>query len=210
MKCPHCLVGIHEHFRDLPLQEWDGRHWSANIMQCPECDKVIIRLLAIQAKPRRVETILAYPKSVSRGPVPREVPAPYANDYKEACLVFADSEKASAALSRRCLQAILRNVAKTKAHDLSKQIDEVIASSALPAHLAQAIDAIRNIGNFAAHLQKDTNTGAILDVEPGEAEWCLEVLEGLFDFYFVKPTQLAAKKKTLNDKLLAAGKPPMK
>jgi hypothetical protein len=54
------------------------------------------------------------------------------------------------------------------------------------------------------------NTGEIIDVEPGEAEWLLNVLEGLFDHYFVQPAILAAKKDALNKKLADAGKPPMK
>jgi hypothetical protein len=33
------------------------------------------------------------------------------------------------------------------------------------------LDAIRTIGNFAAHPIKSTSSGEIVDVEPGEAEW---------------------------------------
>jgi len=57
-----------------------------------------------------------------------------------------------------------------------------------------ALHHIRIIGNFAAHPEKTVNTGAIVDVEPGEAEWTLDVLESLFDFNFVRPAQLAARK----------------
>jgi hypothetical protein len=45
--------------------------------------------------------------------LPSEVPPEFANDYKEACLIIANSPKASAALSRRCLQNILREKAGT-------------------------------------------------------------------------------------------------
>ena len=48
------------------------------------------------------------------------------------------------------------------------------------------------------------------NVEPGEAEWNLDVLEDLFDFYFVRPARTAAKVDALNKKLIEAGKPPMK
>ena len=68
----------------------------------------------------------------------------------------------------------------------------------------------RNIGNFAAHPIKSTNSGEIVEVELGEAEWTLDVLEGLFDFYFVQPAQIQAKKEALNKKLAEAGKPPLK
>jgi hypothetical protein len=139
-----------------------------------------------------------------------EVPEELSADYKEACLVLPDSAKASAALSRRCLQVLLREVAKVKPSDLSREIGEVLASKSLPTHLAEAVDAVRNVGNFAAHPIKSTSTGEIVDVEPGEAEWLLDVLEGLFDFYFVQPAILQNKKAALNKKLAEAGKPPMK
>ena len=120
------------------------------------------------------------------------------------------SPKASAALSRRCLQNLLRDAAKVKHSDLSKEIQEVLDSNALPSHLAESIDSIRIIGNFGAHPNKSLSTGEILPVEPHEAEWNLEVLEELFDFYYVKPAVTAAKKTALNAKLGDAGKPPMK
>ena len=72
------------------------------------------------------------------------------------------------------------------------------------------MDAVRHIGNFAAHPIKSTNTGEILPVESGEAEWNLDVLEGLFDFYFVAPAKLQNRKDQLNAKLKEAGKQPMK
>jgi hypothetical protein len=80
----------------------------------------------------------------------------------------------------------------------------------LPTHLTESIDAVRNIGNFAAHPIKSTSTGEIVDVELGEAEWLLDVLESLFDFYFVQPAILKAKRDALNKKLMDAGKPSLK
>jgi hypothetical protein len=72
------------------------------------------------------------------------------------------------------------------------------------------VDAVRNIGNFAAHPIKATATGEVLPVEPGEAEWNLDVLEALFDFFFVQPAVIKRKRDALNKKLASAGKPPVK
>lgn len=63
--------------------------------------------------------------------------------------------------------------------DLADQIDEVLPR--LPTSIGHNVDAIRQIGNFAAHALKSTSTGTIVDVEDGEAEWSLDVLEELFD-----------------------------
>jgi hypothetical protein len=155
-------------------------------------------------------SFMVHPRGISRAPLPPDVPDLYAQDYREACLVLSDSPKASAALSRRCLQNVLRAIPKVKPSDLSKEIDEILNSKQLPSHLADAIDAIRVLGNFAAHPMKSTNTGAILEVEEGESEWLLDVLEGLFDFYFVQPAILQKKRDLLNKKLQDAGKPPLK
>ena len=155
---------------------------------------------------------LVRPKSSTRPPCPTEVPKQFASDYSEACIVLPDSAKAAAALGRRCLQNLLRDHVgiKVKGGNLADEIQSVIDSSKLPSDLTESIDAIRNVGNFAAHPMKSQHSGEILDVEPGEAEWTLDVLEDLFDFYFVRPEQRRKKREALDLKLKEAGKPAMK
>lgn len=139
-----------------------------------------------------------------------EVPTTIAQDYKEACLVLADSPKASAALSRRCLQLLLRSAGGANHGDLYGEIQQVLDAKALPTALAESIDAVRVVGNFAAHPIKSKSTGEVVPVEPHEAEWNLDVLESLFDFYFVMPARIKAKRAALNAKSADAGKPPLK
>ncbi|WP_244207013.1 DUF4145 domain-containing protein [Caballeronia pedi] len=179
-------------------------------MECPACNQAIIYLRGTDKNgytehaPR-----LVFPKATPRQAASPEVPSSIAQDYHEACAVLVDSAKASAALSRRCLQSILRE--NGFAHkDLAPAIQALLESKQLPLAIADNVDAIRNIGNFAAHPMKDTNTGEILPVEPQEAEWNLDVLEELFDFFYVQPEKARQKRAALNEKLQAAGKPPMK
>ena len=80
---------------------------------------------------------MLWPDATER-PVPPEVEAEspeVAADFHEAVAVFPKSKKASAALARRCLQAVLVSKAGAKARDLAAQIDEVLSS--LPPELAQ-------------------------------------------------------------------------
>jgi hypothetical protein len=188
------------------------------VRTCPACHKYIISL---NEKYNRYQAggakgyhnqrqFLCYPKAISRTPLPPEVPVPYAVDYKEACLTLLDSPKASAALSRRCLQHLLREEAKVKPGNLADEIQEVLDHGKLPSHLLDSLDAIRNIDNFAAHPIKSKASGEIIEVEPGEAEWNLDVLESLFDNFFVQPALLQKKRDALNAKLKEAGKPDMK
>jgi hypothetical protein len=72
------------------------------------------------------------------------------------------------------------------------------------------VDTVRNFGNFAAHTITDQTTLQIIDVEPEEADYCLDVLDSVFDHYYVKPAQAKAIKAALNEKLMAAKKPPVK
>jgi Domain of unknown function (DUF4145) len=187
---------------------------------CAACQKIVLELghgqIARNPQGRDVvvgvpvQMRIVHPKAVSRSLLPAEVPTEFTVDYSEACLVLPDSENASAALSRRCLQHLLREKSGAKKGDLTNEIQQVLDSGKLPTYLAEDLDAIRNIGNFAAHPVKATNSGAIVDVEPHEAEWLLNVLEGLFDFYFVQPARAQAKRAALNAKLRSMGKPPLK
>ena len=223
MKCPHCLVSFHDSWTSWFFRGGDGRKavvhdreasFAFSSTTCPSCKKLIFELNRLSRQtpsrpsPKETKTIV-YPKASAR-PVAEEVEEKFASDFREAGLVITDSEKASAALSRRCLQNLLREKAGTKAGNLANQIQEVLDSGKLPSHLGEAIDAVRAIGNFAAHPIKSTSSGEVIDVAPGEAEWNLDTLEGLFDFYFVQPAQLAKKRDALNKKLKDAGKPSLK
>jgi hypothetical protein len=154
-----------------------------------------------------------YPVGSNRGPAPKEIPEGIAADYSEAALVLPLSAKASAALSRRCLQSVLHEAGYTQ-KDLSKQIDAALAETdtrkALPSGVHSIVDAIRNFGNFSAHKITDQTSLQVIDVEPHEAEFCLDVLDSVFDHYYVKPVQAKAMKDALNAKLAAANKPPAK
>jgi hypothetical protein len=233
MKCPHCFVAIFAAPENINIGEDPDGKWTLTSTTCPSCRKLILSLNRYQAeqghgavknpptsqygsfpasanyRPAQYETTMIRPRG-SRPPVSADVPQEVACDYREAAQVLAVSAKASAAMSRRCLQNLLRTAAGVKAGDLANEIQQVLDSRSLPSQLAEALDAVRNIGNFAAHPIKSKGTGEIVDVESGEAEWQLEVLDGLFDFYYVQPSILKAKKEALNKKLQDAGKPPMK
>lgn len=121
-------------------------------------------------------------------------------------MVLSISPKASAALSRRCLQHLLRNAANVPAGDLYNEIQDAISNSRMPSYLADQVDQIRKIGNMSAHPMKSKQTGMIVEVEPHEAEWTLDVLELLFDFYYVQPAIAKAKAAQLVAKVADAKK----
>ena len=219
MKCPHCLTEFHDNPQNIDIGHDQDGYWLLVQQTCPACNRFVLHLQCGDSRIRlgdivglrNVEkNILVRPKGINRSPCPPEIPDGFATDYREACLVVADSAKASAALSRRCMQHILREKAGIRHSDLATEIQECLDKRVFPTYIADSLDAVRNIGNFASHPIKTKSTGEIVDVEPGEAEWNLDVLEALFDFFFVGPAKVKAKKEALNKKLDDAGKPPMK
>lgn len=211
MKCPHCLTSYHDELIETNIGN-GGRnegYWSIKHEVCPTCDKSIIFLS--EKNQFQTKNKLIYPKKISRNPLPQEVTdISLTNDYNESCLVLDESPKASAALSRRCLQHILREKGSVKNGTLDSEIQQILDKNALPSDIADNLDAVRVIGNFAAHPMKSTNTGEVVDVEPEEAEWNLEVVEQLIDYYYVRPAISKMKKDALNAKLSETGKQPLK
>ena len=210
MKCPHCQVSFFEKWIMKSIVENNSSVWHTKSDLCPTCNKNTIYLVEHpRAGGHPKQEFLVFPRNASR-PLPKEVTELYSKQFSQAVEVLPISHEASAAISRRCLQLLLREEAKVTPQDLSKEIQEVIDSHSLPSDLEESIDAIRIIGNFASHPIKSTNTGEIVNVEEGEAEWTLEVLEDLFDYYLVKPIIRKKKRDALNQKLEDAGKKPMK
>jgi hypothetical protein len=216
MRCPHCTISIHEDWGNgqIIANMVLNNDWCTQIMRCPECRKDIIRLgRRMQGGPMPDTWMQVYPLGNSRGPIPPDVLPSITKDYEEAANVLPMSAKASAALSRRCLQAVL-NDAGYPQRDLAKQIDAVLNETdpkkSLPTAIHDTLDAVRNFGNFSAHPITDQTTLQIVDVEPHEAEYCLDILDGVFDQYYVKPAEAKRKRAALNAKLQAAGRPPSK
>jgi len=222
--CPHCRTGVRFEEASVtygnmvtPLETFwirtPSKHWfKTDICACPVCGQPILAIPYVgqEGAGQRGGPGVVYPAGATR-PLPPEVHAAassVAADFAEAVAVLPVSRKASAALSRRCLQLILTGAGNAKKRDLADQIDEVLPS--LPPLLAQNVDAIRHVGNFAAHPMKSTSTGTIVEVEDGEAEWLLDVLEELMDFYYVAPARAKAKRDALNQKLQDMGKPALK
>jgi len=230
-KCPHCSEKLRfesgrfilKNLQEATVGQLDSSqgvceiHGAREIVKsrasaCPSCGKPIMSILLPIEMFGAEKGYLAYPQSSSR-PIPKEVQIEdneVAEDYQEASLILGLSSKASAALGRRCLQTILVRKAQADANaKLASQIDEVLRSKSLPGYISQNLDAIRNFGNFGAH-PVFTAVGEIVKVEPNEAEWTLDIIDDLFDFYYVKPAHAAAKRAALDAKLKQAGKPPMK
>jgi hypothetical protein len=148
----------------------------------------------------------------SAKPQPEFIPEPLRCDYEEACAIRDLSPKASATITRRCIQGIIRDfcgITKGRLIDeineLRRRVDAGQAPPGVQADTVGAIDHVRQIGNIGAHMEADINV--IVDVDPDEAQVLIELAELLFEEWYVsreqrtqriaKLAEIAAEKKQL-------------
>jgi hypothetical protein len=112
---------------------------------------------------------------------PDYIPRPIVEDYTEACLIKDLSPKASATLSRRCLQGMIRDFWNIQKARLIDEIAEL--RERLDPLTWGAIDAVRGVGNIGAHMEKDINL--IIDVDPMEAAKMIGLIELLVDDWYI-------------------------
>ena len=133
------------------------------------------------------------PKSGAK-PFPAYIPKAILDDYIEACLIVCDSPKASATLSRRCLQGMIRDFWGIKDTTLALEINALQGN--IDSTTWAAIDAIRGVGNIGAHMEKDINV--IVDVELEEAQQLIGLIEFLLkDWYVVRHEREEHKKRVI-------------
>lgn len=133
-------------------------------------------------------------------PQPEYIPQAIVNDYNEASRILSLSPKAAASLARRCLQGMIRDFHGITKHTLNQEINAL--EEIVSAEVWSAIDAVRSVGNIGAHMEKDVNL--IVDIDPDEAELLINLIEDLFDDWYVVRHDRAARQEKL--KLLAATK----
>src|SRR5687768_9326946 len=114
-KCLHCQTIV-----KFEIPE-SGGDWQTRVIasreqlniaraQCPHCQKLTVtieELKYVESDYKPTAEHVVWPMSGGRAPAPEEVPYHIRNDYDEASAVLHLSAKASAALSRRCLQTVL-------------------------------------------------------------------------------------------------------
>lgn len=203
--CPHCqrnaTITSERHsecLHTLNIKNADERcTFVSTFIVCPNivCKKYTLTTKLYSSQPDHLlsrtrseifkETLKEWtliPESAAKV-FPNYIPTPILQDYREACLIRTLSPKASATLSRRCLQGMVRDFWQvTGKRTLKDEIDAI--QSTVQSDIWQAIDAVRKLGNIGAHMDKDINV--ILDVDPDEAELLIDLIEMLLQEWYVR------------------------
>lgn len=137
----------------------------------------------------------------SAKPLPDYIPAQISDTYSEACRIVSLSPKASATLSRRCLQGMIRDFwGVTDKPNLFQEIDAI--KDRVDPDTWDSIDAVRKIGNIGAHMEKDVNL--LVDVDPDEATVLIQLVESLFEDWYIDREKRRARnlavKSIISDK----------
>lgn len=207
--CPYCnrsqvLGSANTHTIDGPLHVGDnefgvfGYRISAIACLNPNCKRVTLTYgIYSQHKSYRdwhlglpIEAWRLLPESAAK-PQPDFIPQQLRDDYAEACRIRDLSPKASATLARRCLQGMIRHfcgISRGRLIDEINALREAVEGGSAPRGVTiesvDAIDHVRKIGNIGAHMEKDVDV--IVDIEPGEAQALIELIEMLFDEWYVE------------------------
>jgi hypothetical protein len=164
----------------------------------PQCRQQIISLdiyVTNEFGNSQVKTVYSWklkPESRAK-PFPNYIPEQLRKDYEEACLIQDKSPKASATLSRRCLQGMIRDFWNIRKGRLIDEIDEL--KNFLDDLTWNAINSVRQMGNIGAHMEKDVNL--IIDVDPEEAGLLIYLIETLFKEWYIARYEKKEKMKAL-------------
>lgn len=154
---------------------------ETQISLCPSCNKHSISIKGIGSDVNEL-SLNVVPTSLAKQ-YPDYIPQSIRNDYKEACMIVKLSPKASATLSRRCLQGMIRDY--WQINNKKSLYDEIEAiNEKVDPQVKKVLNSVRQIGNIGAHMEKDINL--IIDIDPHEAERLIKLIEYLIEQWYIK------------------------
>jgi len=211
IKCPHCFVTIFGIWTFLhtnyPISANDLEYTFLH-MVCPACNESIVkmdwktdtdRLNFLEPLDENIGWRYVIPINSIRFKLNNEIPLKYQKMFREASCILEDSPAASAAISRKCLQELLKDYEKTSSDTLHFQIEEVLKKTHLDPSLSNLLYLLKNTGNAGAHLKLKI-TGQILEVDKKDAESSLKIVFQLFNFYIIDVKEREKMFEELNDK----------
>ncbi|PWG01120.1 hypothetical protein DCM90_02070 [Levilactobacillus bambusae] len=148
--------------------------------KCPSCNKTVIETLG-KGDQLKDEFTHIHPKSLAKQ-FPEYIPSSIRQDYEEAYAILHLSPKASATLSRRAMQGMIRDFFEVKPDTLYKEIDQI--ENQISPTVKKTLNAARKIGNIGAHMENDINT--IVEISDGEAEKLIKLNEYLIKNWYIE------------------------
>ncbi|CAM4308137.1 DUF4145 domain-containing protein [Erysipelothrix inopinata] len=156
---------------------------SVHYYICPTCNEISVEVHTEGSLFDR-DVIRIRPRSAALQ-LPDFIPSTIKNDYEEACLIVDLSPKASATLSRRALQYMIRDFFDVK--NKSSLHQEILAiKDKITDDEFNALMSLKSIGNIGAHPDKNDDINKILDIDPEEAYILIRLIEHFIDSWYIK------------------------
>ncbi len=128
----------------------------------------------------------------------------------------------SAVLSRSLLADLLEKYAGRDDFSLNLRIEKLRSNTNHPSGLREGMQHFRKIGNLGAHTQKTdleplevevsemtSDQAQIIPVTREDAEWMLDFLDRVFDYFVVTPEKDRAMLTKWDEKIADAGRKPI-
>lgn len=132
--------------------------------------------------------------------LPDYIPNKVREDFKQASLIKDLSPKATVALCRYCTQYMIRDFWGISKGRLVDEIAELERKNACPASI-EMLDAIRDMGNFGAHPEKDTSV--IIEVDPKDAKIAVEIVQTIIKDWYIDKHEREERQVKIKSSLLA-------
>ena len=191
--CPHCgnkapqrLIHT-QRFEERAWSSEDGSEsdpvpWSSFVVVCETCDRVLvydnIGDQLDDGEFHRGE--LEYPRS---GKLDDAVPRDIRDVYEEAQRIKEIAPSAFAVQVRRCMEALCQDRG-AHGRTLQKKLEDLAHKGEIPDVLAEASDAVREMGNVGAH---GMGSGA---VHPLLVNAMDELFRAVIEYVYVAPARL--------------------
>jgi hypothetical protein len=179
--------------REWVTYEWMRCEWEDCFQTVVQCHEITVEWTPY-APIQHTDTRFVYPfgAATPRNPLPEGVPASMRKDYEEAAAVLDISPRMTAVLTSKVLYDLLEKYADIAEYTLNGSITKFIGDPAHPLRVRENLGHWREIRDFSAHTKRNVNPedesfGEIIEPGREEAEWTLDMLDGLFAYFVTEP-----------------------
>jgi hypothetical protein len=186
----------------LPLGDDQRESLKFDWMRCEDeaCRQTVVRLhettveWTAHAPIQHTDTRFVYPLGASspRDPLPEIVPKSMRSDYEEAAAILDISPRMTTVLTSKVLYDLLEKYAGIAEYTLNGSIKKFVADTSHPKRIRQNLGHWREIRDFSAHTKRNQNPedeefGQIIEAGREEADWTLDTLDTLFEYFITQP-----------------------
>lgn len=221
MKCPTCAENSTDSWHSVGEVSPAGlsflHTYRVESMECAndKCKQLVIRITETKINlsgpdvGAYTQTWVVVPRfGSSARPLDPLVEDRWRRDYLEAAEILEASPRMSAVLSRRLLADLLEEYAGHAEYGLAARIESFRKDAKNPSALRENLHYLREIADLSAHTKKD-DQAQVIEVSQVEAEWTLDLIDRLFDYFIVSPAKDAHIREAVDEKLKQAKRKPI-